>query len=200
MWPVAGTVHHDHLARSVAVAACLLGQLGRNDVGRSAHDQRRLGEPGSATRALGTELEAVGSLRVRKCRRRESHAATRPAVSRRSRSKRTSVHPRRRAACWSGRRTWRRIICASRNAPMSFSRRAGLLTCHLDQWRTPDAVRGRSEAESRLTAMLVMEFSASDLARIRFAISPLLELWQSIRALQNPASAGIHGSWIVGTT
>jgi hypothetical protein len=32
--------------------------------------------------------------------------------------------------------------------------------------------------------MLVMEFSTSDLARLRFAISRLLELWMSIGALQ----------------
>jgi hypothetical protein len=48
--------------------------------------------------------------------------------------------------------------------------------------------------------MLAMEFSTSDLARLRFAISPLFELWQSIRALQSPASTAIHRSWIVETS
>jgi hypothetical protein len=47
--------------------------------------------------------------------------------------------------------------------------------------------------------MLAMEFSTSDLARLRFAISPLFELWQSIKALQSPASWAIHQSWIAET-
>jgi DNA-binding transcriptional ArsR family regulator len=46
--------------------------------------------------------------------------------------------------------------------------------------------------------MLVMEFSTSDLARLRFAISPLLELWMSIGALQC-GSAPIHQPWIIET-
>lgn len=34
--------------------------------------------------------------------------------------------------------------------------------------------------------MLVMEFSTSDLARLRFCDLAPLELWQSIKALQSP--------------
>jgi DNA-binding transcriptional ArsR family regulator len=37
------------------------------------------------------------------------------------------------------------------------------------------------------------------LPEVRFAISPLLELWQSIRALQCPASKDVHRPWITAT-
>jgi DNA-binding transcriptional ArsR family regulator len=45
--------------------------------------------------------------------------------------------------------------------------------------------------------MLTINFGASDLARIRVAISPLFELWQSIRALQNPGAKALHSPWLV---
>jgi hypothetical protein len=44
--------------------------------------------------------------------------------------------------------------------------------------------------------MVVYEFSHGDLARIRFAISPLGELINSLDALNDPASASIHLPWI----
>jgi DNA-binding transcriptional ArsR family regulator len=43
--------------------------------------------------------------------------------------------------------------------------------------------------------MLAFEFDHSDLTNTRFAISPLLELWQSVRALQNPATQSLHHPW-----
>lgn len=44
--------------------------------------------------------------------------------------------------------------------------------------------------------MVVYEFSPDDLTRIRFAISPLGELINSLEALNDPASASIHLRWI----
>jgi DNA-binding transcriptional ArsR family regulator len=44
--------------------------------------------------------------------------------------------------------------------------------------------------------MLTIRFGPSDLARVRVAVSPLLELWQSIRALQNPAAQAFHHPWL----
>ena len=34
--------------------------------------------------------------------------------------------------------------------------------------------------------MLTIRLGASDLASIRFSVSPLIELWQSVRALESP--------------
>jgi len=44
--------------------------------------------------------------------------------------------------------------------------------------------------------MLVMRFGRTDLANVRFAISPLMELQQSVRALENPGSRALHLPWI----
>jgi DNA-binding transcriptional ArsR family regulator len=45
--------------------------------------------------------------------------------------------------------------------------------------------------------MLVVRFNRSDLANIRFAISPLVELHQSVRALDDPSMQALHLPWIV---
>ena len=47
--------------------------------------------------------------------------------------------------------------------------------------------------------MLVMSFDRSDLARLRFAISPLVELHRSLRALDDPGAQALHLPWIVAT-
>jgi DNA-binding transcriptional ArsR family regulator len=44
--------------------------------------------------------------------------------------------------------------------------------------------------------MFTIRFGPADLAQVRFAISPLLEVWQSVRALQNPAARALHLSWL----
>ena len=44
--------------------------------------------------------------------------------------------------------------------------------------------------------MLAIQLSRADLVNIRFAISPLIEVWQSVRALQNPATQAIHSPWL----
>ena len=46
--------------------------------------------------------------------------------------------------------------------------------------------------------MLVYEFGVQDLARTHFAISPLFELCQSLRALIEPSRAAFHLPWIEG--
>jgi uncharacterized protein DUF5937/regulatory ArsR family protein len=45
--------------------------------------------------------------------------------------------------------------------------------------------------------MLTIRFGPSDLARVRFGISPLIELWQSVRALQSPVARALHSPWLV---
>src|SRR5215208_6317850 len=47
--------------------------------------------------------------------------------------------------------------------------------------------------------MLVIRFQRSDLARVRFAISPLVELHRSVRALGDPGAQALHLPWIVTT-
>ena len=47
--------------------------------------------------------------------------------------------------------------------------------------------------------MIVMSFDRSDLARLRFAISPLVELHRSVRALDDPGAQALHLPWIVAT-
>lgn len=47
--------------------------------------------------------------------------------------------------------------------------------------------------------MLVFRFGPSDLANVRFAISPLSELQSSVRALDDPGSQAIHLPWIAAT-
>lgn len=44
--------------------------------------------------------------------------------------------------------------------------------------------------------MLTVEFTPADLAKIRLAVSPLIELWQSVRALQNATARALHPAWI----
>jgi DNA-binding transcriptional ArsR family regulator len=44
--------------------------------------------------------------------------------------------------------------------------------------------------------MLVFRFGSTDLAHIRFAISPLVELQRSVRALDDPGAQAIHLPWI----
>ncbi len=45
--------------------------------------------------------------------------------------------------------------------------------------------------------MLTIRFGPSDLARVRFGVSPLIELWQSVRALHSPMSRVLHSPWLV---
>jgi DNA-binding transcriptional ArsR family regulator len=45
--------------------------------------------------------------------------------------------------------------------------------------------------------MLTIRFGPSDLARVRFSVSPLIELWQSVRALQSPVARPLHSPWLV---
>lgn len=47
--------------------------------------------------------------------------------------------------------------------------------------------------------MLVIRFGLEDLANVRFAISPLLELHRSVRALDDPGALGVHLPWIIAT-
>src|SRR4051812_48661471 len=46
--------------------------------------------------------------------------------------------------------------------------------------------------------MVVYEFEVEDLARMHFAISPLFELAQSLRALVEPSRSAFHLPWIEG--
>src|ERR1700689_1509506 len=48
--------------------------------------------------------------------------------------------------------------------------------------------------------MFTVEFTPTDLAKIRLAVSPLLEIWQSVRALQNPAARTLHPAWNTGNS
>ena len=45
--------------------------------------------------------------------------------------------------------------------------------------------------------MLTIRFGPSDLASVRFSVSPLIELWQSVRALQSPLAPALHSPWLV---
>jgi hypothetical protein len=47
--------------------------------------------------------------------------------------------------------------------------------------------------------MLVVRFGPSDLANVRFAISPLVELHRSVLALHDPGAQAIHLPWIAAT-
>jgi DNA-binding transcriptional ArsR family regulator len=47
--------------------------------------------------------------------------------------------------------------------------------------------------------MISLRFGPADLANVRFAISPLFEVWQSVRALQNPAAEAVHQPWLTAT-
>src|SRR3954468_11076197 len=44
--------------------------------------------------------------------------------------------------------------------------------------------------------MITFVFGVEDMARLRFAISPMWELTASLRALIDPAAAGLHLPWI----
>lgn len=44
--------------------------------------------------------------------------------------------------------------------------------------------------------MLTIRFGPPDLARVRFGVSPLIELWQSVRALQSPVARSFHSPWL----
>src|SRR5690242_14458450 len=44
--------------------------------------------------------------------------------------------------------------------------------------------------------MVTFVFGVEDMARLRFAISPMEELTSSLRALLDPAAAGLHLPWI----
>ncbi len=45
--------------------------------------------------------------------------------------------------------------------------------------------------------MLTIRFGPSDLAGVRCSVSPLIELWQSVRALQSPVTPALHTPWLV---
>jgi hypothetical protein len=47
--------------------------------------------------------------------------------------------------------------------------------------------------------MLVIRFAPEDLAEVRFAISPLVELYRSVRALDDPGARALHLPWIEQT-
>lgn len=47
--------------------------------------------------------------------------------------------------------------------------------------------------------MLAIRFDLDDLANLRFAISPLLELHRSVRALDDPGAVSLHLPWIAAT-
>jgi hypothetical protein len=44
--------------------------------------------------------------------------------------------------------------------------------------------------------MLVIRFGRADLARVRFAISPLVELHASVGALRDASATALHLPWI----
>ena len=45
--------------------------------------------------------------------------------------------------------------------------------------------------------MLTIRLSESDLASIRFSVSPLIELWQSVRVLHSPVASVLHAPWLL---
>jgi DNA-binding transcriptional ArsR family regulator len=45
--------------------------------------------------------------------------------------------------------------------------------------------------------MLVLHLGRSDLAKVRFALSPLMEVFGSVRALESPDSRAMHAPWIL---
>jgi DNA-binding transcriptional ArsR family regulator len=44
--------------------------------------------------------------------------------------------------------------------------------------------------------LLTIRFGPSDLASVRFSVSPLTELWQSLRVLQSPVAPALHAPWL----
>jgi hypothetical protein len=47
--------------------------------------------------------------------------------------------------------------------------------------------------------MLVIRFGREDLANVRFAISPLAEVYRSVRALDDPGAHAVHIPWVAST-
>jgi DNA-binding transcriptional ArsR family regulator len=45
--------------------------------------------------------------------------------------------------------------------------------------------------------VLTIRFDPADLASVRFSVSPLIELWQSVRALQSPVAPALPSSWLL---
>jgi DNA-binding transcriptional ArsR family regulator len=45
--------------------------------------------------------------------------------------------------------------------------------------------------------VLTIRFGPSDLASVRFTVSPLIELWQSVRALRGPVTPAVHPPWLM---
>jgi DNA-binding transcriptional ArsR family regulator len=45
--------------------------------------------------------------------------------------------------------------------------------------------------------VLTIRFDPSDLASVRFSVSPLIELWQSVRALRDPVGPALHSAWLL---
>src|SRR3954452_9419944 len=60
------------------------------------------------------------------------------------------------------------------------------------------SVRTRPRARNRFAAQRMIRFllGADDLARSRFAISPLMELQMSLTALREPERYAMHAPWI----
>jgi len=44
--------------------------------------------------------------------------------------------------------------------------------------------------------LLTIRFGPSDLGSVRFSVSPLVELWQSVRALHSPVAPALHSPWL----
>jgi Helix-turn-helix domain/Family of unknown function (DUF5937) len=61
------------------------------------------------------------------------------------------------------------------------------------------SLQSASAKRFRLGLMLVIRFGLEDLANVRFAISPLLELYRGVLALDDPGILGLHLPWIVAT-
>lgn len=55
---------------------------------------------------------------------------------------------------------------------------------------------GHTANRFRLVLMLIFRFSSNDLVSTRFAISPLVELHRSVRALDDPGARALHLPWI----
>jgi DNA-binding transcriptional ArsR family regulator len=44
--------------------------------------------------------------------------------------------------------------------------------------------------------LLTIRFGPSDLASVRLSVSPLVELWQSLRVLRSPVAPALHAQWL----
>src|SRR5215212_2331482 len=47
--------------------------------------------------------------------------------------------------------------------------------------------------------MVTLRLGPEDVANLRFAISPLMELHNSVRALEHPEAKALHLPWVAGT-